>query len=94
MEEYSCPLIQEPHDPNHIIQEEQESEVRLKETVDQFHATLHQLEQAINQLSSRRLNIQGTPMVLCGESNDERSMKETLETPEGSNEHNFVLEQL
>ena len=33
-------------------------------------------------------------MASCGQSNEERSMKETLETPVDSKEHDFVLEQL
>ena len=58
-----------------------ESEVRLKETVDQLQTTLHQLEQAVSLLSSRRSNIQGPPTASCGQSKEERSMKEILETP-------------
>ena len=62
--------------------------------MDRFHATIRQLEQAINQLTSRRSDTQGTPMASCGQSNEERSMKEILETPVNSTEHDFVLEQV
>ena len=71
-----------------------ESEVRLKETVDQLQTTLHQLEQAVSQLSSRRSNIQGPPTAPCGQSKEERSMKEILETPVDKTENEFVLEQV
>nr|XP_025658137.1 uncharacterized protein LOC112754651 [Arachis hypogaea] len=78
-----------------IIKEKgQESEDRLKETVDRLHATIHQLEQAVIRLDSRRLDTQGAPMPSCGESNEKRSMKETLEAPVDREEHDFVLEQL
>ena len=33
-------------------------------------------------------------MASCGQSNEERSMKEILETPVNSTEHDFVLEQV
>ena len=33
-------------------------------------------------------------MTSCGESNEERSMKEILETPVDRTEHDFVLEQV
>ncbi|XP_072055567.1 uncharacterized protein [Arachis hypogaea] len=75
-------------------QSSQESQVRFEESVNQFNTTLHQLEQAINQLSSRRSDTQQTSMASCGESNEERSTKKTLETPVDSIEHNFVLEQV
>ncbi|QHN93124.1 uncharacterized protein DS421_17g589990 [Arachis hypogaea] len=160
MEEYSYPLIQEPHDPNHIIQEEQESRDRLKEALDQFQATMECVVQQVervenieppqlyqeeppsyyepspqfnetfhppqslrdetlgvlvqgqeemkrdvqnfmaaldavtNQLASQCLNTQGTLMATCGESNEEHSMKERLETPVRNEGSCFVLEQL
>ncbi|QHN76627.1 uncharacterized protein DS421_19g645540 [Arachis hypogaea] len=160
MEEYSYPLIQEPHDPNHIIQEEQESRDRLKEALDQFQATMECVVQQVkrvenieppqlyqeeppsyyepspqfnetfhppqslrdetlgvlvqgqeemkrdvqnfmaaldavtNQLASQCLDTQGTLMATCGESNEEHSMKERLETPVGNEGSCFVLEQL
>jgi len=160
MEEYSYPLIQEPHDPNHIIQEEQESRDHLKEALDQFQATMECVVQQVermesikppqlyqeeppsyyepfpqndepfqppqslmdetlgvlvqgqeemkrdvqnfmaaldvvtNQLASQCLNTQGTPMATCGESNEEHSMKERLETPVGNEGNCFVREQL
>ena len=50
MEEYSCPSIQEPYDPNHIIQEEQESRDRLKETLDQFQATMKRVVQQVERV--------------------------------------------
>ena len=63
--------------------------------MDQFQATIHLLGQAImSQLASRRSDTQGTPMASCGQSNEERSMKEILETPVNSTEHDFVLEQV
>ncbi|XP_072055504.1 uncharacterized protein [Arachis hypogaea] len=160
MEEYLCPSIQEPYDPTHDIQEEQESRDHLKEALDQFQATvecfvqqvervenieppqLYQeeppsyyepfpqndepfhppqppmddilgvlvqgqeemkrdvqnfmaaLDAVTNQLASQCLNAQGIPMATCGESNEEHSMKERLETPVGNEGSYFVLEQL
>ncbi|QHN93848.1 uncharacterized protein DS421_17g596180 [Arachis hypogaea] len=52
MEEYSYPLIQEPHDPNHIIQEEQESRDRLKEALDQFQATMECVVQQVERVEN------------------------------------------
>ena len=71
-----------------------EAEVRLKETVNKLQTTIRQLEQAVIQLASRRANIQGPTTAPCGQSNEERSMKETLETPVDKTEHEFVLEQV
>ena len=88
------PSIQEHYDPTYDSRVQQESRDHFKESVDQFHATLHQLNQAINQLASRCSETQGTPMASCGQSNEERSMKETLETPVDNKEHDFVLEQV
>ena len=45
---------------------------------------------ATSQLSSRRSNIQGPSTAPCGQSNEERSMKEILETPVDKTENEFV----
>ena len=52
MEEYSNPLIQEPHNPNHIIQEEQESRDHLKEALDQFQATMECVVQQMERMEN------------------------------------------
>ena len=48
----------------------------------------------MSQLSSRRANIQGPPTAPCGQSKEERSMKEILETPVDRTGHDFILEQV
>ncbi|RYR65505.1 hypothetical protein Ahy_A03g011434 isoform A [Arachis hypogaea] len=52
MEEYSYPLNQEPHDPNHIIQEEQEPRDHLKEALDQFQATMECVVQQVERMEN------------------------------------------
>ncbi|RYQ96509.1 hypothetical protein Ahy_B08g092277 [Arachis hypogaea] len=63
----------------------------MEKNVLNFVAALGEL---INQLASQHLNTQSTPMATCGESKEERSMKETLETPVDNEECGFVLEQV
>ena len=48
----------------------------------------------INIIASQYLSTQRTPMATCGESKEEQSMKETLETSVDNEEHGFVLEQV
>ena len=63
----------------------------MKRDVQNFMAAL---DAVTNQLASQCLNTQGTPMATCGESNEEHSMKERLETPVGNEGSCFVMEQL
>ncbi|QHO19464.1 uncharacterized protein DS421_11g329190 [Arachis hypogaea] len=50
--------------------------------------------EVVNLIASRHLRTQSIPMAACGESKEERSMKETLETSVDNEEHGFVLEQV
>ncbi|XP_072082111.1 uncharacterized protein [Arachis hypogaea] len=52
------------------------------------------LTEVVNIIASRHLSTRSTPMATCGESKEERSMKETLETSVDNEEHGFVLEQV
>ncbi|XLU69868.1 hypothetical protein S245_028921, partial [Arachis hypogaea] len=52
------------------------------------------LTKVVSILASQYLSTQSTPMVTCGESIKEQSMKERLETPVEKEEGHFVLEQL
>ncbi|RTK65358.1 hypothetical protein DRJ81_15760, partial [Enterococcus faecalis] len=56
--------------------------------------TIQQLEQALIQWATKRSNIQGSTTAPCGQPNEERSMKEILETPVDKTEHGFILEQV
>ena len=71
-----------------------EAEDRLKETVIKFQTTIQQLEQALIQWATRRSNIQGSTTAPCGQPDEERSMKEILETPVDKTKNEFVLEQV
>ncbi|QHO49566.1 uncharacterized protein DS421_1g15090 [Arachis hypogaea] len=55
MEEYSCLSIQEPYDPNHVIQAEQESRDHLKEVLDQFQATMERVVQQVEKVENVEL---------------------------------------
>jgi len=52
------------------------------------------LNEVVNRLASQLLDTQGTPMAKYGESKEEHSMKERLETPVEEEEGYIVLEQL
>ncbi|XP_057755539.1 uncharacterized protein LOC130974698 [Arachis stenosperma] len=70
-----------------LLQEKRE----MQSTTLEFIATLTEV---VGNLASMRFDTQSTPMDACGESNEEHSMKEKLETPVENAECGFVLEQL
>ncbi|XP_052118823.1 uncharacterized protein LOC107493748 [Arachis duranensis] len=64
---------------------------RMNKSVLNFAAALGEF---VNIIASQYLSTQRTPMATCGESKEEQSMKETLETSVDNEEHGFVLEQV
>ncbi|XP_072080079.1 uncharacterized protein [Arachis hypogaea] len=70
-----------------LLQEQRE----MQRTTLEFVATLTEV---VGNLASLRFDTQSTPMATCGKSIEERSMKETLETPVDNEERDFVLEQV
>ena len=63
----------------------------MQRTTQEFIATLTEV---VGNLAFLCFDTQGTSMATCGESIEERSMKETLETPVDNKERDFVLEQV
>jgi len=63
----------------------------MQRTIQEFVATLTEV---VGNLASLRFDTQSTPMATCGVPIEERSMKETLETPVDNEKCGFVLEQV